>query len=344
MRHRAFTGPDADAKYERAGMWLLATVYRRDFAEAWCVKSNIPIRKAQGEGIDQAGGFLVPHELAKAVLDLRDLYGAFRRRARIWPMASDNTTIPRHAGGSTGYVIGENTGITASSATVDALDLSARKIAALILTSNELDSDSLPELVDYLANEMAFALAQKEDDCAFNGTGASTYGGMVGIASMPSTSKSRITAAHNTYLTLDGTDLGNLMAGVRGSALANAAWFISALGFAQCICRLTASNGTLQMRNVDGIDTPFYLGFPVIPTQTLPQAAGSQSGKLMLAFGDMYAGGVLGQRRSLAIARSDERYLENDQIAIRATERVHCVVHDIGDATNFGSVAALFGS
>jgi HK97 family phage major capsid protein len=61
----------------------------------------------------------------------------------------------------------------------------------------------------------------------------------------------------------------------------------------------------------------------------------------MMAFGDMYAAAVLGQRRGLTIARSEHRYLENDQLAILATERFDAVVHDMGDNTNLGSLAVL---
>ena len=63
----------------------------------------------------------------------------------------------------------------------------------------------------------------------------------------------------------------------------------------------------------------------------------------MLAFGDMYAAAVLGQRRGLTIARSDHRYLDTDQIAIRGIERFDAVVHDMGDNSNAGSLAVLVG-
>jgi hypothetical protein len=64
----------------------------------------------------------------------------------------------------------------------------------------------------------------------------------------------------------------------------------------------------------------------------------------MLALGDMYLGGVLGQRRGVTLARSADRYLDQDQIAVLGTERFHTVVHDLGDNTNFGALAALVGN
>src|ERR1700741_5007848 len=98
MKRRAFlgTGPEVDGRYQRAGQWLLATIYGNEKASAWCKANGVPLVKAAGEGIGSTGGFLVPAELSNAILDIRDSFGAFRRRARLVPMASDNTTVPRH--------------------------------------------------------------------------------------------------------------------------------------------------------------------------------------------------------------------------------------------------------
>jgi HK97 family phage major capsid protein len=156
-------------------------------------------------------------------------------------------------------------------------------------------------------------------------------------------SKAKVTAAtnHNTFLTLDSTDLANLLSAVRASAIPNAGWYCSQTCFAQTFCRLAGGTGYLPMAMADGILTPHYLGFPVILTQKLPLISSTLTGKTMLAFGDMYAGGALGQRRGLTLARSSHRYLDQDQIAVLGTERFHSVIHDIGDNTNFGSLAAL---
>jgi HK97 family phage major capsid protein len=353
MRRRAFqgSGPDVDAQYQRAGKWLLATVYRNEKAAEWCKANGIQITKAAGESIGSNGEFLVPTNLANAILDLRDSFGAFRRRARIVPMASDNTNVPRRPGGTSAFFIGENTASTATSVSIDRLDLTARKIGSLVQVSNELEEDAIVDVVDFVANEIAFAFAAQEDDCAFNGDGTSTYGRMRGVSSLVldgNHTKAKVTAAsgHNTYATLDASDLSSLMGSIRASAIPNAAWFCSATCFANTLCRLsgTAGGGYIETRIVDGILTPCYLGFPVILTQKLPLATTTQTGKVMMVFGDMYAGGALGQRRGVTIARSDDRYMDQDQIGVLGTQRFHTVIHDIGDNTNFGSIAALVGN
>ncbi len=349
---RAFPGRGAevDARYERAGAWLLATMYESKAARDWCDRKGVRIIKAQGEGIGTAGGFAVPVELENAILDLRDTFGAFRRRACIWPMGSDSSVFPRRTGGTAAYFMAENTTAQAAAPGLDAVNLSAKKLGALITLSSELDQDSIFDLVDYFANEMAWALAAKEDDCAFNGDGTAAYGGIKGICPMAldgNHNVAKITAAsgHNTFATLDSTDLGSLMAGVRASAYPRAAWFVSSLGFALTFGRIAAATGGLLSPGIaDGIETQFYNGFPVILSQKLPQVSTSLQGKGMLAFGDMYAAGVLGQRRGLTVKRSDERYLDTDQIGILCTERFDVVIHDMGDNTTAGSMAVLVGN
>jgi HK97 family phage major capsid protein len=352
MRRRAFPGygPEVEARYQRSAQWLLAAVYHNEKAATWCKANGVALIKVAGETIGTSGGFLVPVDLANAIFDLRELYGAFRRRARLVPMASDNTHVPRRPGGTGAFFFGENTGSTETGANVDDIDLTAKKIGSLIRLSSEIEEDAAVDIVDFVANEIAWAFGAKEDDCAFNGDGSSSYGKMRGIGTIVldgNHNKAKVTAAsgHNTFATIDNTDLSNLMAGVRASAIPNAAWYCSHMCFAGTFCRLSSGNGGgyIETRMVDGALTPCYLGFPVILSQKMPLVTTSLSGAMMLAFGDMYAGAALGQRRSITLARSDDRYVDQDQIAVLGTERFHANIHDLGDNTNQGSLAALIG-
>jgi HK97 family phage major capsid protein len=352
MRHRAFSGsgPEVEARYQRAGQWLLAAVFHNEKAANWCKSNGVALVKAAGETVGTSGGFIVPSDLANAILDLRDSYGAFRRTARLVPMASDSSTAPQRPGGTGAFFFGENTGATESSVSAATVTLTSKKIGSLIRLSSELEEDAIVDMVDFIANEIAWAFSVKEDDCAFNGDGTSAFGKMRGLGTLVldgQHNKAKVTAAsgHNTFATLDSIDLTNLMANVRASAVPNAAWFCSQTAYAITLCRLAATGGGfMESRIVDGVLTPCYLGFPVVLTQKMPLVTTSLSGAMMMAFGDMYAGAVLGQRRGITLARSADRYLDQDQIAVLGTERFHSVIHDLGDNTNVGSLAALIGA
>lgn len=347
MRRKAFTGPDREAKYLRSAMWLRAALYGSDQARDWCRANDVRVQRAATEGIDSAGAFLVPLELARAILDIRDEFGAFRRRARIEPMTSDNTHVARRPGGTVASFTQEGIAAAAATATFDQIQLTAKKLTALILLSNELEEDSVFEIVDTVANEAAWAFSVKEDGCAFNGDGTSTYAGMRGalqIALDGNHGMAKVTAAsgHNTFLTLDQVDLSTIIAAVQAAAVPNAAWFVSQTCFAQAFARIaTTGNGFIDRRVVDGIDTPFFMGFPVILTQVLPLISTTLTTLPMLAFGDMYLAGVLGQRRGLTIRRSEERYFDIDQIGVLVSERFCSVIHNMGDNVNRGALSVL---
>lgn len=349
MRHRAFPGrgPETEARYQRAGQWLLAAIYQNDKAALWCKANGIALTKAATENVASAGGFLVPDEFSKAILDIRDNYGAFRRRARILPMASDNANVPRRIGGTGAFFVGANSAVSETNASVDRISLTAKKIGALVRISSEIEEDAIVDIVDFVANEIGFAFAAQEDDCAFNGDGTSTYGTMLGVGPLVldgnhAKAKAVAAAGHNTFLSLDSTDIANLMSSITATAVPNAAWYCSQTCYTQTFCRL-ASGSYMPMADLDGIMTPYFLGFPVILTQKLPLVTTTLTGKVMLAFGDMYQGGLLGQRRGLTLARSQDRYLDQDEIAVLGTERFHSVVHGLGGSTNVGPLAALVG-
>ena len=338
------SGPEVEARYQRAGHWLLASVYGKQSARDWCDRKGVKVIKATSEGIGSGGGFLVPEELENAILDLRDAYGAFRRRACVWPMGSDTASFPRRLGTAQAYFFAENAAASNTNTNHDQVKLTAKKLGALVLLSNELSEDAIVDMVDYVANEVAWALAVKEDACAFNGDGTSTYGGMRGVAALAidgNHGKAKIAASNGAFGSLVAGDMAKLVQGVRASAIPRAAWFMSVTAFAQTVIRLASSGGYLYTGPLDDIATPYFNGFPVVLTQSLPLTDSVSTNGAMIAFGDMYAAGVLGQRRGLTIARSEERYLDTDQLGVLVTERFDAVIHDMGDNTNAGSLAVL---
>jgi HK97 family phage major capsid protein len=65
---------------------------------------------AQSEGVNSAGGVLVPEEFSTDIIDLRDEYGMFRRLCTGVPMGRDTINVPRRTGGLTAYPVGEAEG------------------------------------------------------------------------------------------------------------------------------------------------------------------------------------------------------------------------------------------
>lgn len=330
----------------QAGMWFLA-INGHQRAANWCVDNDLSFEtRASTESVNSLGGFLVPDELMRKIIVLRELRGAFRAAARVLPMTSDLATVPRRTGGLLVYFPGEGGSISESAIALDNISLAAKKMATLTRMSSELEEDAVIDIGNVFLSEIAYAFAAKEDDCGFNGDGTSTYAGMRGITQIlldGAHNASKVTAAsgHNTFALIDMVDLGNLMGTLPGYAIAGARWFVSHMCFGLALCRLAGAAGGLVTRPDGSI---LFSGFPVQHTEVLPQVTSSLSGSVMLAFGDLSLAATLGERRGVTIERSADRYLDQDQILWRGTERVDIVVHDLGDNTTAGPIVGLVGN
>lgn len=349
---------DAEERAYRAGMWVLACLgmlageEKQAIARQWCQENGLaPFLKAQAEGQNTAGGFLVPTEMETSIIDLREEYGLFRRECRLVPMGSDSMTIPRRAGGVTAYWVGENASITESQKGWDQVQLTAKKLAALCRMSTELAEDAVISIADDLAQEMAYAFAIAEDAAGWNGDGTSTYGGIRGVKTKLAGTigagqlAGAVDAAsgHDTFAEIDANDLANVMAKLPKYAEKSAKWYCSQPCWALVFQRLMASAGGVTISELGGKPKRSYLGYDVEIDQTLPTSTGDLSDVPMLYFGDLRMAARMGERRGIRIKTSEDRYFEYDQIGIQGTERVDINVHDVGDTTTAGPIVALIG-
>ena len=96
-KKRAFpgTGQEVADRYERAGKWILATIYGQKSARDWCDKKGVGIIKATSEGIGSGGGFLVPTDLERAIFARGAAHSAAIKEAK---RQSLDLTPPTRAG------------------------------------------------------------------------------------------------------------------------------------------------------------------------------------------------------------------------------------------------------
>lgn len=351
--------PDLIETGYRVGQFIKATIWGDHDAQVWCQENEVPLikanakgdpiivsAKAQAEGVNSAGGVLVPEEMMNSIIVLRETYGIFRRECRVVPMARDTLNWPRRTGGLTAYFVGENQGLTESQVAFDNVNLTAKKLATLTKLSTEIAEDAVVNIADFVVNEISYAFASKEDDCGFNGDGTSTYGGMRGLTYLAvdgnhNAGKYTAASGHNTFALLDATDITGLMGLLPQYALPNAKFYISQLGFATTFERLIAAAGGNRIDTLDGSIVYRYLGFPIVISQKLPLIGTTLTTKAMMFFGDLTLAAAMGERRGVTIRRLDERFADNDQIGIMGTERFDINVHDMGNNTTAGPIVSL---
>jgi len=341
-----------DAYYD--GKWLMATILDNAEAKQWCRDHGVEIR-VQTEGVNAAGGYIVPDTMETAIINLREEYGAARRNARVVPMNSDHSIVPRRAGGVTAYFVGETDAITESDMSWNQVELTAKELGALTRISASLNEDAIVNVADTLASEMGLAFATREDLCAIDGTGIATHGGMIGIRTkmidgVHLGSYVEAVAVGDEWDEIDAADLTSVMAALPLYARRNAKWHCSPVAKVAVFDRLLQAAGGATMRETaDGVAVPKYMGYPIeewCAMPTVDQPAATLNNLIMLFFGDYSMAATLGSRRGITIAKSVDRYFEYNQIAVRAIERFCINNHDIGGAaaTSRGPVVGLLGT
>lgn len=342
-RHSKLKAFKSDVDAYSAGQFIRAVTVGSPDAKQWCSDHGIAIQNAHSEGVNTAGGYLVPDVMENAIINLREEFGVARQALRVWPMSSMTLNIPRRQSGFTSYFVGENSQGTESDMAFSQVKLDAKKLMILTRLSSELNADSIISLADLVASEMALQIANKEDECAFNGDGTSTYGGIVGLKNA--------LAAGAIYQFGTGEDI---FADLTIESFANAigklprfpgirpAWYIHSAGYFASMARLAVKAGGNTVANIEGgVSQLQFMGYPVVFTQVLTSALTSTASSIFGYFGDLSMAAAMGSRSGIEIVSDSSRYFEYDQIAIRATTRFDVVVHEVGTASACGPVVAL---
>ena len=343
-RTKNFTGPDADVKAFRFGMWC-AALMGKGFAQEYCSAHDLPFihtKAGHEEGTDSLGGALVLPEFSTDIINLREMYGVFRANAYIVPMGSDTKLTPRMTGGLTAYFPGEANSITESETGFDQVQLVARKIAALTRRSNELEADAIINFGDMLAGEIAYAFAQKEDECGFIGDGTSTYGGIIGLIpkidslhATPTNVAGISVASSSSWTSITDADMMSLLGKLPEYAeTPNAKFYCSKPFWATVMERLArAAGGATTESRQDRPPAKMYGGYEVVVTQTMARVEAASAN--LCLFGDIGLASKFGDRAMLDVAMSDSASdtFENDQVMVRGTSRFDIVVHDVGNAS-----------
>lgn len=346
--HAGQTAAEVEETAYSMGRWLSATMWHNDSSKRWCEERGIVIRAAQSEGVGSAGGVLVPDQMAQSIIDLQEVYGVARSWCDVFPMSSDHATIPRRTGGLTAYAVGENSLTTESDLTFDNVGLTAKKWMTLTRYSSELSEDAFVSIADRITREAAIAFAYAEDNALFNGTGAASFHGIQGIVQVfgdGSNHAGAIDAASTTsFASITAAQLASLMAICPIYALPNAAFYVSQQAFSNVFERLAQASGGVTKAEFTGATRAAYQGYPVVVSPLLPTSGANN--QVMVLFGDLSLSTTMGVRRGVTMASSSDRYFDQDQIAIRGTERFDINVHDLGSSTanDEGPLVALIGA
>ena len=325
------------------GRWAMACLGSKKSAQ-YCADHGILVTKGHQENVNTAGGYLVPEVLEPSLITLRDNYGVARQECRIVPMGSDVLRMPRRTGTVTAYFVGEASAGTESQQSFDQVALVAKKLMVLTTMTSELSEDNVVALGDNLAQELAYAMALKEDQCLFEGDGTSTYGGIVGLKNAILTgggvSDGAATSAATVLLSELRAAVGKLP---QWADTPNAKWFMKRSTWNNVFLRLAEAAGGVTANEIrDSQEGLRFYGYPVVLAEGIT-APTDNGGQTFAYFGDMSLAAYLGDRRGLTVEFSNSALnaFEQDEIAVRGTERFDIVCANVGSASAAGALIKI---
>lgn len=176
-----------------------SNAYREDFGLH--LRGKRMLHNVLSEGVDANGGYLVPTEFEKFIVDTLKEENVMRRLCKV--ITTDNERkIPAAATHSTAAWTAENAAYTESNPTFAQKTIDAYKLTDLVKVSIELLDDSAFDLEEYIAREFAYAFGAAEEQafCVGTGTGQPTglfteNGGTVGVVVQPYLGRQRIIRA-----------------------------------------------------------------------------------------------------------------------------------------------------
>jgi HK97 family phage major capsid protein len=129
-------------------------------------------RRAMSEQVGSSGGFTIPSLVYASLVDsYRNESIVLQAGATVYPMETENLRIVMVTGDPSATIVGENIEIPESQGVFAALNLSAKKLGAVVRISRELFDDA-PVLAAELEVQLSKIMALGLDSLCLYGTGA----------------------------------------------------------------------------------------------------------------------------------------------------------------------------
>lgn len=290
-----------------------AAEYKRAFWNAMRGKRTADIQNALQVGEDTEGGYLVPDEFERTLVEALEEENIFRQLANVITTSSGDRKIPVVASKGTASWVDEGGQIPESDDSFGQVSIGAFKLATMIKVSEELLNDSVFNLERYIAREFARRIGAKEEEAFFVGdssgkpTGilAATGGGQIGV-----------TTAGSTAITLD--EMLDLFYSLK-SPYRKRASFVMNDATVKAIRKLKDSTGQyLWQPSIKEATPDTILNRPLYTSAYMPSI---EAGAKTVVFGD-FGYYWVADRQGRVFKRLNELFAATGQVGFIATQRV----------------------
>ena len=304
--------PQKPTSNEKTG--IATDEYRSAFWTAMRNKSvDHTIYNALQVGTDSEGGYLVPDEYQRTLIDALQEQNIFRQLAHVITTSSGERKIPVVASHGTAAWIDEEGQYPESDDAFGQVSIGAYKLATMIKVSEELLNDSVFDVPAYIARGFARRIGAAEEEAFFTGNGT---GKPTGILNATGGAQTGVTAASATAITMD--EVMDLFYSLRAPYRRNAVFIMNDATVKALRKLKNGNNDYIWQPSVQAGQPDTLLNRPVYTSSFMPTiSAGAKS----ILFGDLSYYWVA-DRANRSFKRLNELYAPTGQVGFLSSERV----------------------
>lgn len=306
------TKPGAeDSEEEKKG--TAGKAYRTAFWDSIRKRNWYDVKNVLEIGTDANGGYLVPDEYEKQLIQALNDENFFRTLAHVIQTQSGTHTIPVVASHGTAAWMDENGLYPESDDTFDQITLDAYKLGTAIKVSEELLNDSVFDLESYISTEFARRIGAAEEEAFLTGDGKKKP---EGVFTKVKATKDATTEIANTNISFDA--IMDVFHSLRSVYRNRATWILNDSSV-KALRKIKDNNGNYIWQPAVTAGQPdMILNRPYKTSIYAPELA---AGNVALLFGD-FSYYWIAERQGRSFKRLSELYAANGQIGFLASERI----------------------
>lgn len=288
--------------------------------------NSLEVRDALSVGVDQNGGFTVPDEFERQLVQALEENNIFRSLAKTIHTNSGTRTIPIATDSGSASWIEEGAAIQESDMSFAQETLSAYKLGCMIKVSNELLNDSAFDIAAHIAQRFGVRFGNAEEDAFINGTGPSanpqtTPSQPTGILTSLTPSAGNTT---DNAQTVHFDNIYKLYYSLKSPYRRKAAFLCNETLLLQLMLLKDKNDNYIWKPGLEVGKPDTILGRPIYTSGYMPAITGTATqdkGKKVLLFGD-FSYYWIADRQNRTLKRLNELYAVTDQVGFIGTQRV----------------------
>lgn len=268
-------------------------------------------KAALQEGTTTEGGYLVDDEFMAGIFGLARQQSVALQDCRIVPMGGDTLYIATENAAVSVVWTAEEVAATESEPTIAQTTLTATRLDAYSIMSNELLDDAKIDIVAWLTDQFSEAIGQEIDNQVFNGSGSPFAGAMAN-------------AGNSINLTTSGTitevDCSNAISQLPTNHAAGAKFYLNRKPFHLLRSLKTTDGVPIFTRPGDMVPGTIY-EYPYSLVEQMPTSLAVAADTAVGLFGNLAKNYYIGQRQGIKIALDPYYLFTSNQTRFRVTSR-----------------------